>query len=75
MITFSLLITALLFGEMTLYAFGFAAVIFIALPFETARLLIQRAFPHFYTFVLATATVAELTAFSSDGITVLIPFL
>ena len=75
MITFSLLTTALLFGGMTLYVFGFAAFIFIGLPVKNASLLIRKAFPHFYTFVLATATLAVLTAFSSDGIAVLILFL
>ena len=75
MITFSLLTTALLFGGMTLYAFGFAAFIFTELPVETASLLIRKAFPHFYTFVLATATTVALTAFSSDGIAVSILFL
>ena len=74
MITFSLLTTALLFGGMTIYAFGFATFIFTELPVETASLLIRGAFPHFYTFVLATATAAAFTAFSSDGIAVLISF-
>ena len=46
MITFSLLTTALLFGGMTLYAFGFAAFIFIALAVETASFLIRKAFLH-----------------------------
>ena len=46
MITFSLLTTALLFGGMTLYAFGFAAFIFIALTVETASFLIRKAFLH-----------------------------
>ena len=40
MITFCLLTAALLFGGMTLYAFGFAAFIFIALTVENASFLI-----------------------------------
>ena len=42
----SLLTTALLFGGMVLYAFGFAAFVFRALPAETAGPLIRRAFPN-----------------------------
>ena len=72
MSTFSLLTTALLFGGMTLYAVGFAAFIFTALPVETASLLIRKAFLHFYTSVLAMATIVAFTAFSSDGIAVFI---
>ncbi|MHA7835227.1 MAG: DUF4149 domain-containing protein [Algiphilus sp.] len=56
--TLALLVTALLFGGMVLYAFGFAAFLFTALPADTAGATIRRAFPHFYLFVLITATVA-----------------
>ncbi len=58
MITAALLVTSLLFGGMVLYSFGFAAFLFSALPPETARSTIRRAFPHFYLFVIATAAVA-----------------
>jgi hypothetical protein len=54
----ALLLTALLFGGMTLYAFGFAAFVFSALPAETAGPLIRRAFPHFYLFVLITSALS-----------------
>ncbi|KIN72625.1 DUF4149 domain-containing protein [Sulfitobacter guttiformis] len=64
----SLLVTALMFGGSVLYAFGFAAFLFTALPAETAGPLIRRAFPHFYLFVLGTAAVAAATAFSTDQI-------
>ena len=60
MLTAALLVTALLFGGMVLYSFGFAAFVFSALPIETAGPTIRRAFPHFYLFVIATATVAAL---------------
>ena len=36
MITYALLVTALLFGGMTLYSFAFAAFLFTALPADTA---------------------------------------
>lgn len=58
MSTIALLTTALLFGGMVLYSFGFAAFLFSALPPETAGPLIRRAFPHFYLFVMVGATVA-----------------
>ena len=54
----ALLLTALLFGGMVLYSFGFAAFVFNALPADTAGPLIRKAFPHFYLFVLASALVA-----------------
>ena len=68
MTTCALLVTALLFGGMTLYSFAFAAFLFTALPAETASALIRKAFPHFYAFVLVTAAIAALASFSSDAI-------
>ena len=62
----ALLITALLFGGMVLYAFGFAAFVFSALPAETAGPLIRKAFPHFYLFVLACATLAMVLLALND---------
>ncbi len=58
MIEFALLVTALMFGGTVLYAFGFAAFVFKALPAEMAGPLIRRAFPHFYLFVIGTSTLA-----------------
>lgn len=52
------LITALLFGGMTLYSFGFAAFLFTTLPAETAGLALRRAFPFFYLFVIVSALPA-----------------
>lgn len=65
MLTAALLVTALLFGGMVLYSFGFATFVFSALPMETAGPTIRRAFPHFYIFVIATATVAALLIWPS----------
>ncbi|MGY3449886.1 DUF4149 domain-containing protein [Bradyrhizobium sp. USDA 4353] len=62
----ALLMTALLFGGMTLFSFGFAPFLFSALPIETTRTLIRRAFPHFYLFVIATAAAAGLLALAGD---------
>lgn len=62
----SLLLVALLFGGMTLYAFGFAAVLFAALPVDMVRLTLRRAFPHFYLFVIVTAALAALLLWPQD---------
>lgn len=63
MLTIALLVTALLFGGMILYSFGFAAFIFHVLPPSSAGPVIRQAFPHFYLFVLGTSVVAAgLTA-------------
>ncbi|MDE0970283.1 MAG: DUF4149 domain-containing protein [Octadecabacter sp.] len=66
MTTYALLMTSLLFGGMTLYSFTFAAFLFTALPTETASSVIRKAFPHFYTFVVVSASLAALTAVSGD---------
>ena len=58
MLTLALMVTALLFGGMVLYSFGFAAFLFTALPTETAGPTLRRAFPHFYLFVMVCAAVA-----------------
>ena len=76
MIEFALLTTSLLFGGMILYAFGFAAFVFKALPSDTAGPLIRRAFPHFYLFVFVTSGVATITVgFSSDWLTTALLFI
>ena len=60
--------TALLFGGMTLYAFGFAAFLFTALPAKTAGEALRLAFPWFYVFVIATAAVAALLWWPHNGV-------
>lgn len=62
----ALLTTALLFGGMVLYSFGFAAFLFTALPAETAGATIRRAFPHFYLFVLVGAALAAAFLWPQD---------
>jgi Domain of unknown function (DUF4149) len=63
----ALLSTALLFGGMTLYSFGFAPMVFSALKADVAGSLLRKAFPHYYVFVLVTAVAAAaaLAAFDS----------
>jgi hypothetical protein len=68
MTTLALLTTALLFGGMILYSFGFAAFLFSALPAETAGPTIRRAFPHFYLFVLVSSAVAAALTWPFDPV-------
>ncbi len=62
----AVLSTALLFGGMTLYSFGFAAFLFTALPAPVAGQALRKAFPWFYAFVIATAAVASLLWWPRD---------
>jgi hypothetical protein len=66
MLTLALLSTALLFGGMMLYSFGFAAVLFAALPPDTAGATIRRTFPHFYHFVLGCAALGAALVWPHD---------
>jgi hypothetical protein len=61
----AILSTALLFGGMTLYSFGFAAFLFSAMPAASAGPLLRRAFPWFYLF--ATSALAALFWWPQDG--------
>ena len=63
----AVLFTALLFGGMTLYSFGFAAFVFSALPAQTAGVVLRRAFPWFYAFVIVTASIAALLWWPQDA--------
>jgi hypothetical protein len=65
-LTLALLATALLFGGMVLYSFGFAAFLLNALPSEVARPAIRRAFPHFYLFVIGVAAAAAALLWPAD---------
>jgi len=62
----ALLTAALMFGGTMLYAFGFAAFVFTALPADTAGPLIRRPFPPFYLFVLVTSGIASASAVPVD---------
>ena len=66
MLTAALLSTALLFGGMTLYSFGFAAFLFTALPPDLAGPTIRRAFPLFYLFVMAVSAIGAALLWSFD---------
>ncbi len=62
----ALLSTAFLFGGMLLFAGSFAAFLFKVLPAAEARILIRKAFPFFYLFVIAVSTMASLFAAKND---------
>lgn len=66
-LSLAVLSSALLFGGMTLYSFGFAAFLFTALPAATAGAVLRRAFPWFYVFVMATAAVSALSWWPSNA--------
>jgi hypothetical protein len=65
------LATAWLFGGMLLFAAGFAAFLFSALPLAEARALIRKAFPPFYLFVIALAALASALSWPLDRIAAL----
>lgn len=68
----AVLLTALLFGGMVLYSFGFASFLFSALPAEAAGPLLRRAFPHFYAFVIGCALAGAALTANLDGTSALI---
>lgn len=66
LLSMAVLSTALLFGGMVLYSFGFAAFVFKALPPQTAGATLRQAFPWFYAFVIGTAAVSAALWWPSD---------
>ena len=64
----AVLTTALLFGGMTLYSFGFAAFLFRALPPDVAGATLRRAFPAFYLFVIGVAAIAAGLLWPLDAV-------
>jgi hypothetical protein len=62
----ALLATSLLFGGMTLYSFGFAPLVFSALPMDVAGRFLRFAFPYYYLFVIVTAVVAAIALLPLD---------
>jgi Domain of unknown function (DUF4149) len=62
----ALLATSLLFGGMTFYSFGFAPLVFSALPMDVAGKFLRLAFPYYYLFVIITAVVAAIALWPLD---------
>lgn len=67
-LSMAVLSTALMFGGMTLFSFGFAAFLFRALPAKTAGEALRPAFPLFYTFVIAASAAAALLWWPRDAV-------
>lgn len=62
----NLLVVAFLFGGMLLFSGGFAAFLFRYLPPQEARMMIRKAFPLFYLFVILSSGLAVLLSLRSD---------
>ena len=62
----ALLMTALLFGGMTFYSFGFAPVLFRQLPMEQVRPLLRGTFPYYYLAVIGLGVIAAAASFAVD---------
>ncbi len=62
----ALLLTALLFGGMLLFASGFAGVLYKSLPKETVGQVLRETFPRFYAFVITTATACAALVWPID---------
>ena len=63
----SLLVVSLLFGGMFLFSAGFAAFLFRYLPPQDARMLIRKAFPPFYLFVIVSSGLAVVLSWRLDS--------
>lgn len=62
----ALLATATLFGGMVLYSFGFAPMVFRALPAEEAGRFIRMAFPWYYLFVIVASALGGVFLIPSN---------
>jgi len=62
----ALLTSSLLFGGILFFSASFAAFLLKSLPPAEARVLIRKAFPSFYTFVVITSLIAALLALASS---------
>lgn len=67
MTTFALLMTAMLFGGMTFFSFGFAPVLFKQLPMDKVRPLLRGTFPYYYLAVIGMSAVATASAMVVSG--------
>ena len=62
----ALLLISTLFGGMMLYSFGFAPMVFSAMPAHAGR-FIRAAFPWYYLFMMATAGVGGAMLLLQDS--------
>tara|TARA_B110000438_G_scaffold255693_1_gene262670 strand:- start:1203 stop:1616 length:414 start_codon:yes stop_codon:yes gene_type:complete len=64
----ALLATATLFGGMLIYSFGFAPIVFHALPRDEAGKFIRLAFPWYYIFVISVSALSCFTLIPLDSL-------
>ena len=64
--TAAVLLTAIVFGGMVLYSFGFAAFLFKTLPAEDVGSILRKAFPVFYVWCIAVALIAAVPLWFVD---------
>lgn len=64
----ALILTALLFGGMTFYSFGFAPVLFAQLPMDKVRPLLRGTFPYYYLAVIGLGVVCAVITALTDTI-------
>ncbi len=64
--TAAVLLTAIVFGGMVLYSFGFASFLFKTLPAEDAGSILRKAFPVFYIWCIAVALIAAVPLWFVD---------
>ena len=64
----TLLLSAVLFGGMTFFSFGFAPVLFKQLPVAQVRPLLRGTFPYYYSVIIGLSALCAATAFMSSGI-------
>ncbi|MBT8535398.1 DUF4149 domain-containing protein [Polynucleobacter paneuropaeus] len=62
----ALLTSSLLFGGMLFFSASFATFLLKSLPPTEARILIRKAFPSFYIFVMIASLIAALLALTSS---------
>jgi hypothetical protein len=62
----ALLLTAILLGGMSLFAFGFAIFALRNLPTDVARSLIRKAFPPYYLLVIVISALTGMAALPND---------
>ncbi|GFE51915.1 hypothetical protein So717_36680 [Roseobacter cerasinus] len=68
MTEFALLLTALLFGGMTFFSFGFAPVLFKQLPMAQVRPLLRGTFPYYYLAIILLSAICALVALGVSGL-------
>ena len=66
--TVTLLLSAVLFGGMTFFSFGFAPVLFKQLPMAQVRPLLRGTFPYYYSLIILQSALCSTTALISSSI-------